>query len=371
MHTPTPELVLRFAARQPQADPRGAGVAVVNFNTATQTLRCLESLAACTPPPDWIAVLDNASRGEDFDVLARGCVELAHTELSVYRSAVNLGFAAGNNVLIDALMSNAACRYVALLNNDAVAQPLMLQRLIEAVSQANDNAGLAGGRMNRLAAPDEADTLGITLYASLMPANRQSLEDPFLGPTGGCCLMTRKLVEELQAVSSYYFDPRFFCYCEDTDLVLRAVLLGYRPVYVDHLLALHEGQASTGGIDSAFIAYHGLRNMIWMHAKLIPGPLLFKYGILLLLAHVMTLVRQTLVGHFGLMMTVYRDALRQLPQFWRERRQFAARASRISWRDLDRLIAARFYRKGYLREVVARIAGRYREKRRQREAARG
>jgi GT2 family glycosyltransferase len=338
-------------------------VALINFNTAGQTLRCLDSLRTCTLPPDCVAVLDNASSKEDFDLLAQGCTEFPQSELRLYRSGTNLGFAAGSNFLIDALLANPECRYVLLLNNDAVAQPGLVRRLVEAVSGEQAHAGLAGGRMNRLSATDQADTLGIALYASLMPANRLSIEDPFLGPTGGCCLMTREVVERLKAVWGYCFDSRYFCYCEDTDLTLRAVLLGYRPVYVDELVALHEGQASTGGVDSAFIAYHGLRNLVWMHAKLVPGPLLVKYGPLLLVAHVLTLVRQALIGHFGVMLRVYRDAFRHLPAFWRERRAFASGSSRISWRDLDRLIAPRFYRKGYLREVLGRIVSRYRKRR--------
>ena len=101
--------------------------------------------------------------------------------------------------------------------------------------------------MHKLADPAEVDTLGIAMYASLMPADRKSLDDTFIGPTGGCCMLTRALIERLKAVSGYCFDPRFFCYCEDTDMVLRAVLLGYRPIYLDQLVALHEGQASSGG----------------------------------------------------------------------------------------------------------------------------
>ena len=40
--------------------------------------------------------------------------------------------------------------------------------------------------------------------------------------------------------------------------------------------ALHQGQASSGGAArDDFIAYHGVRNVIWMHVKLMPTALLW------------------------------------------------------------------------------------------------
>ncbi|QJR16530.1 glycosyltransferase family 2 protein [Usitatibacter palustris] len=332
-------------------------MAIVNFNTSRQTLRCLESLRASTRQPQWVCVLDNASGDDDFDALARGITPLPRAELRLFRSTVNLGFAGGNNALIDELMRELQCHVVVLLNNDATAEPAMLERLVDAASNAGEVA-LVGGRMNRLAAPTEPDSLGISIYASLMPANRLSADDPYLGPTGGCCLITRSLVEKLKEQTGYVFDERFFCYCEDTDLAMRALLLGHRPVYAADAIALHEGQASTGNVDNDFIAYHGLRNLIWMHAKLVPGWLLVKYGVLLAAAHAMTLVRQTLSGRFVVMLAVYRDALRKLPEFWRERKRFAALQGHVDSSELDRLIAPRFYRRGYLGEVIAQLKAR-------------
>ncbi len=355
-----PPLALRLDARERPTVPTGIALTVVNFNTAEHTLRCLASLEGCDLAPDCVLVLDNASAPADLERLVQGCRALPRSEIRVYRSATNLGFAAGSNALVALALAEPGCRHVAMLNNDAIAQPALFVRLLAAMSGAPGPAGLAGGRMNRLDDPGRADTLGISLYASLMPADRLDAADPYLGPTGGCCMLSRELVERLVAVSGYCFDSRYFCYCEDTDLALRAVLLGFRPAYADDLVALHEGQASSAP-DSAFIAYHGLRNLIWMHAKLVPGRLFAKYGVLLAAAHAMSFVRQCLVGRFGLMMKVYRDAFARLPEFRAERARFA-REARVGSRELERLIAPRFYRKGYLGEVLGIIGRRWRGK---------
>lgn len=354
-------LVRHLPARQVPNRRSGVGVALINFNTSQQTLRCLDSLRQSSLPPDRIVLLDNASADNSlFDALAE-FAPYAQSGLSVFSSSVNRGFAGGSNFLMARLLENTDCRFVVLLNNDAVALPGMIAALVASVTEAPGRIGLAGGRMHRLNFPEEVDTLGITLYASLMPANRLSNADPYLGPTGGCCLLTREMLEDLGRTSGYWFDERFFCYCEDTDLVLRANLLGYAPAYVDELIALHEGQASSGGGYNPFIAYHGIRNSIWMICKGIPGRLLLKYGVLLALAHAMSTARQLVSGQWRLIFRVYRDALCGLPAIWRERQQCLSQA-RSSWRELDRVIARQFYRQGYLHVVTAQLSTFYREK---------
>jgi GT2 family glycosyltransferase len=355
--SPTPELIrdLPPNAALPDAD---VGYTVINFNTASQTLRCLASLMACTPPPAWILVLDNASADTDFNALASGLQCGAQSHVQLFRSAVNLGFAAGSNYLIDQLLAIPSCVYIGLLNNDAVAKPDMVRLLRAALADSQHPIGMSGGRMHKLHQPDEVDTLGISLYASLMPADRKSTADPYLGPTGGCCLMIRSFVEDVKSTSGYCFDARFFCYCEDTDLVLRANLLGYRPTYVDQLIALHEGQASSRASPGRFIAYHGLRNAIWMHWKLVPTVLLLRHSGWLLLAHLLTIARQTLSGRPGVMWAVYRDALRQLPAILGERAKFKA-VRQIGPDVLSKSIGTGFYRQGYVRVVLAEWRSRW------------
>jgi GT2 family glycosyltransferase len=338
----------------------GVGVAIVNYNTTYQTLRCLESLRHSILAPNWIMVLDNASQ---TDVLSRRIADMLPyevTELRLYRSAINLGFAEGCNRLIAALLAEPSCHSIILLNNDAVALPSLVLRLTQAIA-GSASVGLAGGRMHKLDDPEQVDTLGISLYASLMPADRKSLSDPFLGPTGGCAILSRACLEDINQNAGYWFDPRFFCYCEDTDLVVRAILLGYQPVFVDELLALHEGQASSGGEGNRFIAYHGLRNAIWMVAKSIPLRLLSKHAPLLMMAHGMAMARQVLAGNARLMIKAYRDALRGLPAMWRERCRLrtGARAGRQA---LEARMARRFYRAGYARLVIRQLGARYCQK---------
>jgi GT2 family glycosyltransferase len=334
---------------------QAVGVTVINFNTSAETLRCIASLGACTEPPAWIEVLDNASCPEDCEYLQTHLPTLPHTRIRLHSSASNLGFAAGSNRLCEQLLQEPNCQFIGLLNNDAVAQTNWVSELVNSLQKQPQKSGMAGGRMHKLDAPDQVDTLGICLYASLMPADRHSTADPYLGPTGGCCLMTRAFVEDIVQTTGYLFDERFFCYCEDTDLALRANLLGYRPAYTDRLIALHQGQASTGGGYSTFIAYHGLRNTIWMHAKLIPSSIILKHSHWLVLAHLMSIARHTLSGQPGLLWRVYRDAWQGRHAVQLERKA-NARQTRISPIVLKQSLSKRFYRVGYTKLVLAQLA---------------
>ncbi len=363
---PLPELIRDLPAAQSARVDQGVGYTVINYNTAAQTLRCVASLSQCTEPPAWILVLDNASDESDFNTLARELQSAAQSHIQLFRSEHNLGFAGGSNFLIDQLLAFPDCHYIGLLNNDAVAQPELVQLLREALTPAERPIGMSGGRMHKLKQPHEVDTLGISLYASLMPADRKNTQDPYLGPTGGCCLMTRAFVQDVISTTGYCFDERFFCYCEDTDLVLRANLLGYRPAYVDQLVALHEGQASSRSKQDSFIAYHGLRNAIWMHWKLIPASLLIRNSPWLLLAHLLTIARQTLSGRPGVLFALYRDAFRQLPAMLKERAKFRL-AARVAPPVFAEAVSKRFYRAGYAAVVLAEWRQRLRNRLRPRD----
>lgn len=350
----TVDLVKKLPPRNPGYVGRGVGVAIINYNTTKQTIRALESLRHATESPCWIALLDNGPRDDSLERAIECFEPYQEAALTYYRSPRNTGFAEGCNILIEQLLMNQECGFVLLINNDAVAFPKLISAMVDAL-ESSPGAGLAGCRMHKLNEPDRVDTLGISIYRSLMPADRHSLNDFFLGPTGGCALISRPCLDDLYRVAGYWFDPRYFCYCEDTDLVLRANLMGYQPVFVDETLALHEGQASSGGGGTSdFIIYHGIRNSIWMVLKLMPAGLLVRYGAFLVFAHLMTVVRHLVSGNFRLILRVYRDAFSERAIFLAERKLFS-RSQVVDSKVLMRKITSRFYRAGYVKTVMFQL----------------
>lgn len=159
-----PELVLDLPAAQSRASGEGGkvGFTVINYNTAAQTLRCIASLGRCIETPEWILVLDNASAKADFEALRDDLERAPSNHIQLFRSTVNLGFAAGSNFLIDQLLVKNACAFIGLLNNDAVAMPEMIRLLRQALTPLTDSGsiGMSGGRMHKLHDPQTVDTLG-------------------------------------------------------------------------------------------------------------------------------------------------------------------------------------------------------------------
>ena len=103
-------------------------VVVVNFNGASLLPACLGSLAAQDLPRNTfeVWVVDNASSDASLDVLRRD-----YPWVRVIENPVNAGFAGGNNAALRLVRS----RFAALLNNDAVASPDWLRRMLAPFEQ--------------------------------------------------------------------------------------------------------------------------------------------------------------------------------------------------------------------------------------------
>lgn len=324
------------------------GIVLVNYNTSALSLRCLHSiLAARDVGPLRVEIIDNSTDASQREVLRRALPDEHGVHLHLTAMDANVGFAAGCNRGIDALLADASVDRVLLLNNDAELRPGGLKALLDHAA-AHPEADMLGASMHRMDDPACIDSLGIAMYASGLASNRKHLRDRLLGPTGGLALYSRRLLETLRDRQGGVFDERFFCYAEDTDLALRALLLGFKPGFLDHCVALHAGQASSGGGFSDFVLYHGIRNSIWTLLKTFPAALLWPLAPAIVALHAGIVARHALAGRGRVVWRLYRDALRGAPEMWRSRHAIQQQRV-IGARDLWRYITPRFYDRAYLR----------------------
>lgn len=332
---------------------------VLNFNTADLTEACIRSLAAAGIPR--ILVLDNASSAADYARLQAALA--SRPGVRMLRSETNLGFAAGSNRLIEEALREPACGRVLLLNSDATADAAGLELCLSAMRDGAHD--LMGGRMLKPGvpreSPDAVDSLGIALYRPLLASNRKSTTETYLGPTGGLAVLSRRFLEEVVSLHGYVFDPAYFCYAEDTDLCVRARLLGRSVGYVDEVVAYHAGQASNAGQYDDFILYHGIRNSIWMAAKCMPVGLLLARAPWILALHASIMLRHVLQGRGRTVLRLYRDAIAGLPAVLVRRRAVQA-SRRVSVAALRSCIDPHFYEprflKGAMRDLFRRGGGR-------------
>lgn len=325
------------------------GIVVVNHNTAELTVECLRSIRASdTTGLAQVIAMDSGSELDQRAILRKAKTWL-DLPLAVRELGRNVGFAAACNLGIDELLADPEVSHVLLLNNDAVLETDGLAGLLDFV-EAHPEAGMVAGRMHRFDDPDAVDSLGIALYASALASNRMTTEDRLLGPTGGLAIYSRVLLEAVIVAHGSVFDEDFFCYAEDTDLALRALLLGFQPAYFDQRAALHHGQASSGGGFSDFVLYHGIRNSIWTAIKNLPGIMLLLMSPLILALHVGIVLRHSVRGKGNVVWRLYRDAIRGLPAAWRKRRTIQ-RSRLLGTRALWRHVTPRFYDRDYLRNA--------------------
>jgi GT2 family glycosyltransferase len=137
-------------------------IVVVTWNSARYLARCLAGVTAQTWPDAEIIVVDNASTDGSTDVI-RELAPSAH----IIANSENRGFSAAVNQGIRV----ASGEYVLLCNPDAFLQPDYAQRCIEALREAGDSFGMAGGTLyrgegNDIRPTDIVDTKGIRMTRS-------------------------------------------------------------------------------------------------------------------------------------------------------------------------------------------------------------
>jgi GT2 family glycosyltransferase len=337
----------KFAARPGTRDGERplVSVIVVNWNGLAYLPECLDSLDAQTYPSLEIVMVENGSTDGSVEFLRNqppGRVRLVE-------SPSNLGFAGGNNLGIRA--SKGA--YVALLNNDAAADPRWVEALV-AAAEADPAVGMCATRIYSWRRPDLLDGAGLLVSADGIGRGRGRLESDgdryareadVLLPSACAALYRRSMLDEIGL-----FDEDFFAYCEDTDLGLRARIAGWRCRYVPGAIAKHHYSGSMGP-HSPFKAFHVERNRIWVVVKCFPPGMAVASLVYTMGRYVLQLYA-TLIGRgaaarlaaqqspWALVATIVRawmSALVRLPEMWRRRRAIHS-AGKIGRRELGRLL---------------------------------
>lgn len=321
-------------------------VVVVNWNGAHYLGPCLESLVRQTYPRLEIVVVDNGSTDGSLALLRRDWA----ARVRLVEQPMNLGFAGGSNAGIRA----AKGEYVALLNNDAIADPRWVEALVGA-AEADRSIGMCASRIYVQDRPGVLDSAGLLISRDGIGRGRGRLEpdsaafgheEEALVPSGCAALYRRAMLDQVGL-----FDEDFFAYCEDSDLGLRARLAGWRCRYAPAAVVQHRYSGSAGAY-STFKAFHVERNRIWVVVKNFP-PALIAASVPWTLARYLVQAYGALRGRgaagrladgvsawtlAGVVARAWAAALARLPEMWRRRRRVQA-LRRVPRRALGRWLA--------------------------------
>jgi len=277
-----------------------------------------------------VIVVDNSGRGMVRKNLTAGGVRVIENERNVgFGSAINQGIQASST------------RYVATLNDDAVAHPEWLDALVIAMERRPD-AGMCASQV-RLFGEDRLDSAGMLVArdgSSKQRGHGRSPEDfpvaeEILMPSGSAALYRRTMLDEIGG-----FDDAFFLYCEDTDLGLRARWAGWRCLYEPRAVVEHHYSHSAGRA-SGLKAYFVERNRLFVLVKNFPGAMLamaplvsaarYFWHLRFLLQGRGSAARFRAEGNAGFRMAWYivkahAALIGNFARLWRQRRQIRERA---------------------------------------------
>ncbi len=266
-------------------------IVVPNWNGKDVLGECINSLINQSRSAE-IVVVDNGSKDGSIEFLMA-----KFPDITVLKEPVNLGFAGGVNVGISYAIDKKY-KYVALFNNDAVADKDWLKNLVDTMEK--DSA--SGIVTSKLLSADKThiDSTG-DLYTNWgLPYPRGRLEKvsdkydqatEIFSASGGASLYRIKMLEEIGL-----FDEDFFAYYEDVDLSFRAQLAGWKVVYSPTALAYHKISATSNKI-KGFSTYHAMKNLPWLMYKNVPERYIFRVAWRFWLAYYMFFLRAIIRGH--------------------------------------------------------------------------
>lgn len=312
-------------------------VIVVNYRSRDVLRRCLGHLAESHFDGTIEKIVVDNSPGD-------GAAEMLAEEFPdvvLVSPRINLGYGVGNN----AGLEKATGEYCLVLNPDAFIPPDALQTGIDYL-EAHPEVGIVGAQFKNendeyfpsartfLSAMDRAFILaGLTRR---FPKNRligrvDNLRWDHSEPkavdwvVGAFMLMPMKVMRQLEG-----FDPRFFLYCEEWDLCLRAKKAGWEVHYLPQIVVTHIAGASSRDIVAT--------------AKEIPKPLgLWN-------AFAQALFYRKHRGAFGLWKMMAVDSVFLRLSYWRNRlsrsEQRRRTADKLRRQLHERRVAMRVTRRG-------------------------
>lgn len=214
-----------------------------------------------------LIVVDNESGPETDPVRAR------FPEVRWIRNARNEGFCRANNQGI----ALARGEFIALLNNDAEAEPGWVEALLRCFREAD--VGMAASKILLHADPLIIDKAGHLIYpdgqnrgrgAGQLDRGQFDADEEVLWPDGCAALYRKAMLDEIGG-----FDEDLFAYGDDAELGLRARIAGWRCVYTPHAVVRHRRSSTLGAGSWKKLALIE-RNRVLLAARHFPLSLLWR-----------------------------------------------------------------------------------------------
>lgn len=290
-------------------------VIIPNLNGGEELLKAVASLQAQTLQPH-IIVVDNASTDDSVKKVVK-----RFPAVEIRQHSVNKGFAGGVNPGLQRAIEQGAT-YAAPFNDDAVADPYWLERLVEFLD-THPAYGAACPKVLK-GHSGTLDSTGdyVTNWGLPYPRGRgekdtgqyDQLTDIFAA-SGAASLFRVAALKEVGL-----FDEDFFAYYEDVDLGFRLQLAGWKVGFVPSAKVFHAIGMTSARI-KGFTTYQTLKNQPLVVWKNIPSRYLWTVGWRFSFAYLMFFGRALTRGQFfpaikGVVMALLLT-MKNIPARWR------------------------------------------------------
>ncbi len=259
-------------------------VVVVNWNRREYLRECLLSLVTQAGVNLEVIVVDNGSTDGSTQMVLREFVDPGRILCRLIANPDNRGFCAANNQGIHL----AGSGLIALLNNDAVAEPGWLEAMA-AILRERPDVGMIASKVLVHEDRRKIDKAGHLIYPDGQNRGRGSGEwdngqydtvEDVAWPDGCAAMYRKSMLDQIGG-----FDEDFFAYGDDAELGLRARIAGWNCLYVPGAVVYHR-RGATLGLGSGRRLELIERNRVLLAAKLFPWSLLllngYYYGLRLL-----------------------------------------------------------------------------------------
>jgi len=248
-------------------------IVVLNYNGASDTLQCIESIYKLDYNNFSVIVLDNHSKDDSEKIIKT--FQTAHPEYPFIfkQTGKNGGYAAGNNIGIRYALQDQGTDYIWILNNDTIVTPDCLTQMVSKMKE-NPIIGICGSKLvyawdkNRVQAYGGGynPMTGISHHI----LNTENLEELYY-IVGASVLVSRKFLEVIGLMSEDYF-----LYYEETDWATRA-RGKFKLACAENAVVYHKEGASIGvkhngkKPQSSYIGfYYAIRNRLLFTRKFYP-----------------------------------------------------------------------------------------------------
>jgi GT2 family glycosyltransferase len=242
-------------------------------------------------------------------------------------------------------MRSAGGRYIAILNDDVELEPGWLELLV-AELERDPQLGFVTGKTLLYEERDVINETKQDLYTCGRFEPRGLLEkdigqwdrrEPTTIATAAASIYRREAVEAAGGL-----DHEYGFYCEDADLCLRMVLIGYRGLYIPEARAYHAWSATTGRVtDQA--RYLAVRNALTTLLKDMPAGVLIGSlpKIVLYQSHNLSIARGAGKSASRSVVRGWGGFLMRIPSTLRKRRAIMRRRA-ISGREFKSMLITEY-----------------------------